>query len=143
MREQPDYYYIQSAVIPFRRITNDVEMLMITSRKKKRWIIPKGIVESPLSPVDSAAKEALEEGGIRGNIYSKAIGNYTYEKWGGTCMAAVFVMEVTEVLEFWDEDFRDREWIGLSSAIVRIQEAELKKICATLPSFLKEQNSCF
>ena len=140
MQERPDYYYQQSAVIPFRRQGDELQILLITSRKKKRWIIPKGIIEPDLSPADSAAKEALEEGGMQGKIYPQAIGNYTYEKWGGVCRAEVFVMEVGEVLEQWDEDFRDREWSNLALAIERLQEEELKNICARLPDFLQEQS---
>jgi 8-oxo-dGTP pyrophosphatase MutT (NUDIX family) len=139
MEEKPSYYYKQSAVIPFRRESGDLQILMFTSRKKKRWIIPKGIVEPQLSPADSAAKEALEEGGIKGSTSPQAIGNYTYEKWGGTCRAEVFVMEVTQVLEQWDEDFRDRVWLGVPQAVERIEEVELKEICASLPGFLQKQ----
>ncbi|MBF0381620.1 MAG: NUDIX hydrolase [Magnetococcales bacterium] len=138
MEEKPSYYYKQSAVIPFRRNGDDLQILMITSRKKKRWIIPKGIVEPHLSAPDSAAKEALEEGGIKGNTHPKAIGNYSYVKWGGICKAEVYVMEVTQVLEQWEEDFRDRIWLGLPQAIERIREEELKEICDKLPKFLQE-----
>ncbi|MBF0193953.1 MAG: NUDIX hydrolase [Magnetococcales bacterium] len=139
MEEKPSYYYKQSAVIPFRRNGDSLQILLITSRKKKRWIIPKGIIEDHLSAADSAAKEALEEGGIKGKTHDKAIGNYTYEKWGGTCKAEVFVLEVTQLLEQWDEDFRDRAWLGIPQAIERIKEDKLKDICAALPKFLQEQ----
>ncbi|MBF0444226.1 MAG: NUDIX hydrolase [Magnetococcales bacterium] len=139
MAEKSSYYYKQSAVIPFRSDGDELQILMITSRKKKRWIIPKGIIEPHLSAADSAAKEALEEGGIKGNTLPQAIGNYTYEKWGGTCRAEVFVMEVTQLLEQWDEDFRDREWLAIPQAIERIAEKKLKEICATLPGFLQKQ----
>ncbi len=137
MLERPEYYYVQSAVIPVRgKSADDLQLVMITSRKKKRWIIPKGIVETPLSAADSAAKEALEEGGIKGDVIPTPIGSYSYDKWGGTCKAEVYVMVVTELLEEWEEDFRDREWVGLSTAMERIREPGLKEICARLPEFL-------
>jgi 8-oxo-dGTP pyrophosphatase MutT (NUDIX family) len=137
MQEKPDYYYRQSAVLPFRREGDDLQILMVTSRKKKRWILPKGIIEPHLSPADSAVKEALEEGGIIGLVDSTPIGQYCYKKWGGSCQVEVFVLEVTEVLEHWEEEFRDREWMGLAEAMERIKEEDLKKIFSQLPTFLK------
>jgi phosphohistidine phosphatase len=136
MLERPEYYYRQSAVIPYRSSGDDLQLLMITSRKKKRWIVPKGIVEPGLLPAESAAKEALEEGGMKGVVNPRPIGHYSYEKWGGSCKAEVFVMEVTEVLEQWEEDFRDREWVGLTEAMERIREEGLREICSRLPDFI-------
>ena len=106
MLERPEYYYTQSAVIPFRR-HGELEILMITSRKKKRWVLPKGIVEPELSPPDSAAKEALEEAGIEGAVSPDSIGTYRYDKWGGTCTVDVFTMEVEAILDVWLESYRD------------------------------------
>ncbi|MBF0455703.1 MAG: NUDIX hydrolase [Magnetococcales bacterium] len=139
-QERPDSYYDQSAVIPYRVEGEVLQILMITSRRKKRWIIPKGIVESDLSPADSAAKEALEEAGIKGEVWPLSLGRYSYPKWGGVCRAEVFAMAVSEVRERWDEAFRDREWVDLAEAIERVKESELKEILATLPEFLA-QNS--
>ena len=135
MLERPEYYYTQSAVIPFRR-RGGLEILMITSRKKKRWVLPKGIVEPGLSPPDSAAKEALEEAGIEGAVSPGAIGTYRYDKWGGTCTVDVFTMEVETVHDSWLEDFRDRQWVSLEEAVARVDEEELKRILRTLPDLL-------
>ena len=48
----------------------------------------KGIKDPGLSPRESAAKEALEEAGIEGEIADAALGSYTCEKWGATCTVA-------------------------------------------------------
>jgi phosphohistidine phosphatase len=64
----PDWIYRQSAVIAYRRRPRGVEVLLITSRKGTRWVLPKGVVEPGLSPATSAAKEALEEAGVRGTV---------------------------------------------------------------------------
>ena len=68
MRTRPDHYYRQSAVIPYRLREGRVEILLITSRKGKRWVVPKGILEPELTPAESAAKEAREEAGVSGRI---------------------------------------------------------------------------
>ena len=46
MTEQDISYIEQSGVIPYRIQEGKIEILLITSLKKKRWIIPKGIIES-------------------------------------------------------------------------------------------------
>ena len=134
MLERPEYYYTQSAVIPYRRTGGGLEILMITSRKKKRWVLPKGIVEPGLSPRDSAAREALEEAGIEGAISTESCGSYRYEKWGGTCTVDVFPMAVETVHDRWLEDFRDREWVSLEEAAARVREEDLRGILRSLPS---------
>ncbi|MBF0296806.1 MAG: NUDIX hydrolase [Magnetococcales bacterium] len=136
MSQYPDYYYNQSAVIPVRGRGQELRILLITSRTGKRWIIPKGIIEPDLSPADSAAKEALEEAGIAGEVLPEPIGRYRYDKWGGTCDARVFVMRVEEVHEQWLESFRKRSWFTLEEALRRVREEELKKIMRRLPEFL-------
>jgi len=132
--KKPLYYYNQSAVIPFRRTENKTEVLLITSRKKKKWIIPKGIVEPDLLPSESAVKEAFEEAGVRGKISDNSIGNYNQKKWGGLCNVKVYLMEVNVLLETWPEDFRDRKWVSLDDAPDQIDNQGLKKILTKLKS---------
>jgi len=125
-RTRPDWYYRQSAVIPYRRTADCLEVLLITSRKGKRWIVPKGVVEPHLTPPQSAAQEALEEAGIRGDVDAQPLGSYRYEKWGGVCAVEVFPMVVTEELDAWPEaGFRRREWVPPAVAKERLAEVEL------------------
>lgn len=126
--KKPDYYYNQSAVIPFRIKSKGVEILLITSRKKKKWIIPKGIVEPDLLPGESAAKEAIEEAGIKGKVSEELLGEYKQEKWGGICNIKVYSMEVILQLEKWAEDFRRRKWVSIEEALVIIDNHDLKSI---------------
>lgn len=145
-QQRPAYWYRQSGVIAYRQNTGDtsenrasptVEVLLITSRKRKRWIIPKGIVDPGISPQDSAAKEAYEEAGILGKVSDRALGVYTREKWGGTCTVELFPFEVTEVLDGWPErDVRQRAWMSIEEAVARVQEEQLKGLIRTLPEFL-------
>lgn len=86
---------------------------------------------------ESAAKEALEEAGLVGTVSPNAIGSYSYEKWGGNCSVEVFAMQVSHEHEQWEEDFRDREWMPVTEAAVRVQERKLKHIILSLPLFLR------
>ena len=90
MERKPKWFYDQSGVIPYRVENGQIQLMVITSRGRKRWIIPKGVIEKDLSPAESAVKEAFEEAGIRGRVSEIPLGEYQYQKWGGTCTVQVF-----------------------------------------------------
>jgi len=127
MESFPPWMYNQSGVIPFRLNGDDIEILLITSRSKKNWIIPKGIIDPGLTPRESAVREAYEEAGVRGRIFPEKIGEYEFGKWNGTCRVQVFPFEVTEELETWPEScFRERKWLGIEKAAKTVKRKALK-----------------
>ena len=128
MMEKPEHFYRQSAVVPYRINQDEVEILLITSRRKKRWVLPKGIHEPHLSAAESAAKEALEEAGVEGRTSESPIGRYSYEKWGGICAVEVYSMRVERIHETWLESYRDRSWVSPLEAANRVDEPVLKQI---------------
>ena len=137
---KPTWWYTQSGVLAYRfnkgkaSEQSPLEILLITSRKGKRWVIPKGIVEPGMSPQESAIKEAFEEAGITGRISNEAFGSYTRKKWNGRCNVEVFPLEVTTVFDEWPEaDFRQREWLSVEEAASRVREEPLKAILRKLP----------
>ena len=128
----------QSAVIPYRK--NDdgsIEILLVTTREGN-WTIPKGIIEKDLSPRTSAAKEALEEAGIEGEVAETALGSYSCEKWGATCTVAVYPMKVTRVIaeEEWQENHRGRQWVSPEKAIRQLKQKELGPLVEKLAAML-------
>ena len=132
-----DWMYNQSGVLPVRIQEGSLQVLLITSRRKKHWVIPKGIIEGDLSPQESALQEAYEEAGIRGAVESVSLGKFQYKKWGGTCTVQVFLMQVEEELETWPEDyFREREWLDLDTAQARVDIPGLKKLLGEVPKYL-------
>ena len=78
MAKVPAWMYRQSAVIPHRKGPNGLEVLLVTSRRGTRWLLPKGVVEPDLTPAVSAQKEAMEEAGVRGQIDDRPLGTYQY-----------------------------------------------------------------
>jgi 8-oxo-dGTP pyrophosphatase MutT (NUDIX family) len=52
---------------------NDVEILLITTRKKRRWSVPKGWPIKDSTPQQTAATEAYEEAGVRGSVGKKRL----------------------------------------------------------------------
>jgi phosphohistidine phosphatase len=139
MRDRPAYYYSQSSVIPYRVNDGKLEILVVMSSKRKHWVLPKGISEPALSLQESAAKEALEEAGIEGEVAEKAIGSYTYEKWGAQCTVNVYPMRVTRELpeKQWRESHRGREWLAPKLAIKKIKQTELKPMIQALAKQIK------
>ena len=130
--------YAQSAVVPFRRVEGALEVLLITSRSRKRWLVPKGLLEPDMTPAESAAKEALEEAGVRGRTNEASIGEFSYKKWGGRCVVEVFPMEVTEELDDWDEkDERERRWVTLDEAVELVDRKGLRRILRGLRGQLR------
>jgi 8-oxo-dGTP pyrophosphatase MutT (NUDIX family) len=135
---KPSWFYAQSAVIPYVLDDDEIRIVLVTSRTRKRWVIPKGIIEPGLSPLESARQEALEEAGIKGKIFPQDIGTYSYKKWKGTCTVTVFVMQVRKMLDMWEEEWlRTRELVSIEEAIKRIDEEELKKMIQTVPAFVR------
>ena len=134
---RPNYFYNQSAVIPFKLEDGKLKLLMISNRKRSRWIFPKGIIEQHLTPQQSAAKEAFEEAGIKGKVYSNEIGNYRYKKWGGVCAVQVYLLQIEEILTDWPEaNFRNRIWVGIDEAKQLVREDDLKNIVSNLNFFI-------
>ena len=137
-RDRPAYYYTQSSVVPYRVRDGKVEILVIASSKKNHYVVPKGIQEPGLSPQLSAAKEALEEAGVEGEVASAEIGSYRYEKWGATCTVAVYPMKVTRMIpdHDWEESHRGREWLSVKKAVRQLKQQQLGPMLKKLEALL-------
>jgi 8-oxo-dGTP pyrophosphatase MutT (NUDIX family) len=65
----------QYGVLPYRFTeAAALEVLIVTTRQSKRWIVPKGWPIKGLTPSKSAAREAFEEAGVIGRVPKAAIG---------------------------------------------------------------------
>jgi len=125
----PDYFFKQSGVIPYRIHKGELEVLLITSRKKGKWIIPKGVIEPYMTPQESALQEAYEEAGVRGKIADSPVGIYEVEKWGGVCTVTVYAMKVTKVYDDWMEsDFRKRAWMSPEKALKKVSKKDMREL---------------
>lgn len=69
----------QAGAICFRTSADSLpEVLLVTSRRNGRWGIPKGRIEAGETARAAAAREAMEEAGVRGRVSSDAIGSFVY-----------------------------------------------------------------
>ena len=111
-------------------------VLLVTSFRGKRWVIPKGIVEDGFSPSRSAAKEAWEEAGVTGRVSRRMLGRYRYEKWNGVCAVLVYRLDVEEIHREWPEaHVRRRKWLAPAAAAARVGDPVLAQLI--LDSFPK------
>lgn len=134
LRDRPAYYYQQSSVIPYRIQDGRIEILIIRSSQNKHWVVPKGIVDPGLSPQDSAAKEAMEEAGVKGVVGMESLGAYEYEKWGARCTVSVYPMKVTDIIpeSEWEERHRGRIWVRPDEAMTQLWQEKLYPMIETL-----------
>jgi 8-oxo-dGTP pyrophosphatase MutT (NUDIX family) len=129
-----EFNFTQSGVLPYRRRDSKIEVLLITSIRKKKWIIPKGYVEFNLSHFESAKKEAYEEAGVYGENETIELGSFKVNKAIGICLIQVFSMEVNKILDDYpDKDKRRRKWFSIEEAAQIVTRPELKQIITTLP----------
>ena len=140
MRTRPWWFYRQSAVIPYRRTEAGVEVLLITSRRRSRWIIPKGVVDLETTARESAGKEAYEEAGLLGDLSASPVGEYEYKKWGGMCVVTVYLLDVHTVLEKWpEEEMRARRWLPAAEAAALVEEPQLRKLILSVRDRLRRE----
>lgn len=123
---------IQYAALPYRMSGSKLEVLLVTSRRTQRWIVPKGWPVEGLEPSACAAMEALEEAGVSGEIGRKPIGHYRYLKHHKSrpsepCKVEVYALKVTQQRRSWAEgEERERRWCSAAEAAAAVDEPLLR-----------------
>jgi 8-oxo-dGTP pyrophosphatase MutT (NUDIX family) len=127
--------YQQFGALPYRWSRNgSLEVLLVTTRGRKRWIIPKGWPVPGLQPHKSAAREAFEEAGLVGYLDPKAVGSFRYNKRLGPgrqvrCTVEVFPLHVDHQRPHWlEKGERETRWLSVKKAANLVSEPDLKKI---------------
>jgi len=129
---------VQYGALPYRfSVEASLEILLVTTRQSRRWIIPKGWPIKGLKPSKSAAREAFEEAGVRGRVAGKSIGHFAYDKAiddSGVrvgCEVRVFPLLVKRQSEDWPERGQRRiRWVAPGTALALIREPELIALIA-------------
>jgi 8-oxo-dGTP pyrophosphatase MutT (NUDIX family) len=124
---------LQFAALPWRRAPA-LEVMLITSRETKRWVIPKGWPMQGRSPAEAAAQEAFEEAGLKGRVAEEPIGVFHYDKGlkdggGLRCRVEVYAMQVEGQAATWPEQKqRQTRWFPAAVAAARVDEPELQTL---------------
>jgi 8-oxo-dGTP pyrophosphatase MutT (NUDIX family) len=123
----------QFAALCFRQRDAKTEVLLITSRKSGKWILPKGWPMETRAPAQVAAQEAWEEAGVRGTPIDQCLGLYSYRKntaYGVTlpCIALIYPVQVDRLEKHWPEiGQRRRKWFSPQKAARKVRSAELAR----------------
>jgi 8-oxo-dGTP pyrophosphatase MutT (NUDIX family) len=126
---------LQYAALPWRVSSGRLEILLITTLNTHRWIVPKGWPIAMLSPCQCAAREALEEAGVSGNVSDRPVGSFRYFKRRKhdivPCRVEVFALEVTAQRRTWAEKAaRQYRWCSLDDALAIVGEPGLRQVIA-------------
>jgi 8-oxo-dGTP pyrophosphatase MutT (NUDIX family) len=129
---------VQYAALPFRRHNVGTEVMLVTSRGTGRWIIPKGWPMKRKAPYAAAAREALEEAGVVGQVGKEPLGSFSHKKVLKegrviVCKVHVFPLEVTHQRKNWPEKGkREVQWFSRAEAAKTVQEPILSKMIRSL-----------
>ena len=112
---------------------DELEVMLIINRARKRWIIPKGAIQENESVKAAAERQAYEEAGMRGTAKDVPMGDYEYNKGGGTYRVQVFPFETESILEEWPEsDARRRRWMSVEEAEELVEQQSLRELIGSL-----------
>ncbi|MGD9737982.1 MAG: NUDIX hydrolase [Bauldia sp.] len=124
----------QYGALAFRRGADGrIEVALVTSRERGRWIIPKGWPR-PAEAHLTVAREALEEAGLVGTVSSESLGIYRYDKIrtdgaAVECEVDVHLLAVEQELEDWPErPHRQRRWVRPEALADELDEANLAEL---------------
>ncbi len=127
---------VQYGALPYRSDkAGALWVLLVTTRRNGRWIIPKGWPIKGLTPKETAAQEAYEEAGARGEMKRRSIGVYSYDKLLDekeitvSCEVKVFALRVRRLEKVWPEQQqRVVRWFAFSEAAEAVAEPGLKAL---------------
>jgi len=127
----------QFGALCWRRRAGEVQVLLVTSRRSKRWIVPKGWPVDGATPAETASTEAWEESGVEGTVKPECLGIFSYYKGLGDdgevpCVVAVFPIKVKNLKKNYPEAReRSRRWFALEKAAKIVDEPELAAILSS------------
>ena len=119
-------------VIPFQITDGMISVLLVTSIRTKRWILPKGNLKSNESRKKGCLREAFEEAGIDGKILkdfpmTMVMPDKTVSK--GEISVIFYPMLVENQAETWPEqDRRERKWMPLDAALAEIPSKDILNV---------------
>jgi 8-oxo-dGTP pyrophosphatase MutT (NUDIX family) len=126
---------VQYAALPYRVDGSArTEIMLITSRERRRWIIPKGWPHKGRPPHRSAAREAFEEAGVVGKVRRRPVGTFSYRKRhkNGSftvCEVRVFALRVRRQSRKWPEkNEREFQWLPAARAAKQVKDPHLGEI---------------
>ena len=123
----------QFGALCYRIRKDKVELLLVTTRRTGRWMIPKGWPKDGATPAETAAAEAFEEAGAEGKVKPLCLGIFTHEKTreDGSLplVVAVYPLKVRRLHAIFPEHGqRRRRWMSRKRAAAAVDNPELAQL---------------
>jgi 8-oxo-dGTP pyrophosphatase MutT (NUDIX family) len=123
--------------LPIRFVDGAPEVLLLTSRERKRWVIPKGWPMKGKKNWAAAAQEAKEEAGVIGRTEKTPVGEFSYFKRRAAQFdlvdVEVYVLHYEKRLNAYREKGqRKAKWYRLDEAAERVEEPGLSALLRDL-----------
>jgi len=114
-----------------------MQVMLITSRTTRRFIVPKGWTMKGKSGCEAASAEAFEEAGVSGRMIEEPVGYYRYWKRLSKRFVlvdvTVYLLSVEDEHANWNEDdARQRTWLPPPAAATLIDEPQLASLVDSL-----------
>lgn len=129
----------QVGALPMRRRPDGgLDVMLVTSRETRRWIVPKGWPMKGLKDHRAAEQEAFEEAGVRGKVGKAPLGCFTYDKREANgrltpVEVTLYRLDVRAEEIAWPESRqRERRWCPVEDAAGLVEEPGLKLILTGL-----------
>ena len=119
------------AVIPVINKNNKQKVCLVTSRDKRKWILPTGKHEKKLSDEKVALLEAYEEAGLKGKLDKSFCKKLDVSSPSGKKKrkTKLFLIKVDKQLKDWPEKKqRRRVMVNLENLHQYINDKKLKKV---------------
>lgn len=127
----------QFGALVYRVVNDKVQILLITSRGTKRWIVPKGWPMPGMTPAQAAKQEAWEEAGVKGKASNHCLGLYSYrkaldKKRNIPCVVLIYPVKARSLAKDFPESGQRRsKWFSQKKAAAKVSEPELAQIIET------------
>ena len=125
----------QVAALCWRRKAGELQFLLVTTRKTRRWTPPRGWPMVDKTASEAAAQEAWEEAGVIGVAAETPLGVYRYDKLmskggvGAPVEVRLFPLEVRERRKCFPEaGQRNQKWMDRAQAADAVREPDLKRL---------------
>lgn len=133
----------QSAALGYVERPEGLAYVLVTSRRTRRWIFPKGAVSAGESPAAAAARELAEEAGVLGDAAPEPIGVYTALKATPRgfveLQVALYPVRVRKILDRWEEKpQRRRRIVPAEEAAGLIATPEMAELLAAFERLHRE-----
>ena len=119
----------------FQHQEGEYRLLLVTTHKSKRWIIPKELPMNGRSPSEATADEAYQESSSLSRSFDRCLGHcsctkgikYKIDNMVAIVAAFPFLM-MTLINFFLGRQDRTRKWFTIDKATERIQELVSREI---------------